>query len=44
MGTHVLNGAVYSLRYDVLKDFEPISLVSVTSGANLTEIHRFEFA
>ena len=26
--THVLNGAVYSLNYDVLKDFEPISLVS----------------
>jgi tripartite-type tricarboxylate transporter receptor subunit TctC len=26
--THVLNGAVYSLPYDVLKDFEPISLVS----------------
>jgi len=27
--THVLNGAVYSLSYDVLKDFEPISLVSI---------------
>jgi tripartite-type tricarboxylate transporter receptor subunit TctC len=26
--THVFNGAVYSLPYDVLKDFEPISLVS----------------
>ena len=26
--THVLNGAVYSLNYDVLKDFEPISLVA----------------
>jgi tripartite-type tricarboxylate transporter receptor subunit TctC len=26
-GTHVLNGAVYSLLYDVLKDFEPVSLV-----------------
>jgi tripartite-type tricarboxylate transporter receptor subunit TctC len=26
--THVLNGAVYSLTYDVLRDFEPISLVS----------------
>jgi len=23
--THVLNGAVYSLQYDVLKDFEPIA-------------------
>jgi tripartite-type tricarboxylate transporter receptor subunit TctC len=25
MGTHVLNGAIYSLRYDVLNDFAPIS-------------------
>src|SRR5438874_4199504 len=24
--THVVNGAVYPLAYDVLKDFEPISL------------------
>ena len=31
--THVLNGAVYSLNYDVLKDFEPISLVSTKSIA-----------
>ena len=29
--THVLNGAVYSLTYDVSKDFEPISLVSSNS-------------
>jgi tripartite-type tricarboxylate transporter receptor subunit TctC len=29
--THVLNGAVYSLTYDVLKDFESISLVSSNS-------------
>jgi tripartite-type tricarboxylate transporter receptor subunit TctC len=28
IGTHVLNGAAYSLRYDVVKDFEPISLLS----------------
>jgi tripartite-type tricarboxylate transporter receptor subunit TctC len=27
-GSHVLNGAVYSLLYDVVKDFEPVSLVS----------------
>jgi tripartite-type tricarboxylate transporter receptor subunit TctC len=27
--THVLNGAVYPLSYDVLNDFEPISLVSI---------------
>src|SRR5215831_1593639 len=26
--THVLNGAIYSLNYDVLKEFEPISLVA----------------
>jgi tripartite-type tricarboxylate transporter receptor subunit TctC len=26
-GTHVLNGAVYTLQYDVLNDFEPIALV-----------------
>jgi tripartite-type tricarboxylate transporter receptor subunit TctC len=25
-GTHVLNGAIYTLQYDVLSDFEPISL------------------
>jgi tripartite-type tricarboxylate transporter receptor subunit TctC len=26
-GTHVLNGAVYALQYDVLNDFEPVALV-----------------
>src|SRR5262249_60837171 len=26
--THVLNGASLALQYDVLKDFEPISLIS----------------
>jgi tripartite-type tricarboxylate transporter receptor subunit TctC len=26
--THVLNGAVFALKYDVLEDFEPISLIS----------------
>ena len=26
--THVVNGAVYSLPYDVIKDFAPISLVA----------------
>jgi tripartite-type tricarboxylate transporter receptor subunit TctC len=29
--THVLNGAVYSLPYDLLNDFEPISLVATDS-------------
>jgi tripartite-type tricarboxylate transporter receptor subunit TctC len=27
-GTHVLNGAIYPLSYDLLKDFDPISLVA----------------
>src|SRR5215470_13751101 len=27
-GTHVVNGAVYSLTYDVFKDFEPVALIS----------------
>jgi tripartite-type tricarboxylate transporter receptor subunit TctC len=27
-GTHVLNGAVYTLPYDVLKDFEPVALLT----------------
>jgi tripartite-type tricarboxylate transporter receptor subunit TctC len=30
-GTHVVNGAVYTLPYDVLKDFEPIALISVSA-------------
>jgi len=28
LGTHVLNGALYALPYDVVKDFDPIALVS----------------
>jgi tripartite-type tricarboxylate transporter receptor subunit TctC len=28
VGTHVTNGAVYELKYDVLNDFEPVSLVA----------------
>src|SRR5262250_428174 len=27
-GTHVVNGAVYSLQYDTLTDFEPVALIS----------------
>jgi len=27
-GTHVLNGALYTLKYDVLRDFEPIALLA----------------
>src|SRR5580692_10265837 len=26
--THVVNGATYTLQYDVVKDFEPVSLVA----------------
>lgn len=29
--THVLNGAVYTLQYDLLKDFEPVSLLVAES-------------
>jgi tripartite-type tricarboxylate transporter receptor subunit TctC len=28
LGTHVLNGAIYTLPYDVVKDFDPIALIS----------------
>jgi len=27
-GTHAINGSVYELKYDVLNDFEPVSLVA----------------
>src|SRR5512144_551767 len=30
-GTHVVNGAIYQLPYDVLNDFEPISLVAANA-------------
>src|SRR5262245_57286708 len=29
-GTHVVNGAVYSLQYDTLADFEPVALISIS--------------
>ena len=29
-GTHVVNGAVYSLQYHVLNDFEPVALISLS--------------
>src|SRR5215470_4457437 len=29
-GTHVVNGAVYTLQYDTLTDFEPVALISVS--------------
>jgi tripartite-type tricarboxylate transporter receptor subunit TctC len=30
--THVVNGAIYTLQYDVVKDFEPVALISRESG------------
>lgn len=30
IGTHVFNGAIYPLQYDLLSDFEPISLIAST--------------
>jgi len=32
VGTHVMNGALYSLKYDVLNDFAPISPLSTGSA------------
>lgn len=29
--THVLNGAIYPLKYDLVKDFEPVALLSETA-------------
>ena len=38
ISTHVFNGAIYSLQYDVLKDFEPVALLpsnpSLILGSN----------
>ena len=28
LGTHVMNGAIYKLPYDLLRDFEPVALIS----------------
>ncbi len=33
--THVVNGAIYALPYDVLADFEPVALLSNSRGALL---------
>jgi tripartite-type tricarboxylate transporter receptor subunit TctC len=30
--SHVVNGAVYALKYDALKDFDPVSLISSSGG------------
>jgi len=31
-GTHVVNGAIYTLQYDIVKDFEPVALISRESS------------
>jgi tripartite-type tricarboxylate transporter receptor subunit TctC len=30
--SHVVNGAVYALNYDTLKDFDPVTLISASGG------------
>jgi tripartite-type tricarboxylate transporter receptor subunit TctC len=37
-GTHVVNGAVYKLQYDVLGDFEPVALLPSNPYLILTKI------
>jgi tripartite-type tricarboxylate transporter receptor subunit TctC len=37
--THVVNGAIYQLNYDVLNDFEPVSLV-VTQAPQLAVVKK----
>jgi tripartite-type tricarboxylate transporter receptor subunit TctC len=36
-GTHVVNGAIYTLHYDLLNDFEPIALLSSTPLLAITK-------
>ena len=35
--THVLNGAIYTLPYDLLKDFEPVALMSSNPASDRRE-------
>jgi len=48
LGTHVLNGAIYPLPYDVVKDFDPIALISsnphvivVNAGLSAKNLREF---
>jgi tripartite-type tricarboxylate transporter receptor subunit TctC len=34
--THVVNGAIYTLPYDLIKDFEPVALIAREFGAVIT--------
>jgi tripartite-type tricarboxylate transporter receptor subunit TctC len=36
-GTHVANGAIYALPYDVLRDFEPLALIASNPYLVLTK-------
>ena len=36
-GTHVANGAIYALPYDVLRDFEPLALLASNPYLVLTK-------
>ncbi len=38
LGTHVFNGAIYQLNYDVEKDFEPIALLSSNPHVVVTRL------
>jgi tripartite-type tricarboxylate transporter receptor subunit TctC len=38
LGTHVFNGAIYQLAYDVEKDFEPIALLSSNPHVVVTRL------
>jgi tripartite-type tricarboxylate transporter receptor subunit TctC len=48
LGTHVLSGAIYALPYDVVKDFDPIALISsnphlIVAKASLPAKNLHEF-
>ena len=36
IGTHVLNGAIYPLQYDLLKDLEPVALITTNPQVIVT--------
>ena len=40
--THVVNGAIYPLTYDLLNDFEPVSLIADRKSTRLNSSHMSE--
>src|SRR5436305_6218762 len=36
-GTHVVNGAIYPLQYDLLNDFEPVALIAANTMIVVTK-------